>query len=334
MDYNLHLICRDCREEPANLVEEYSSGDYVCGSCGLVLGQIVDERSEWRTFNNENEGSRGSDPNRVGDASNPYLAGNQLYTFIGGGDKAASSALTLANSATNLNAINKALLPSYAQIEALCAGCGLPETVTNCAKQLYRISLEKKYFAGKRVPPIHVISACIHIACRLCSYPRAFKEIQVLTCVDKVDIGRAFRKLDLKFKCDNPHLEMGGGEIREYNAGSTGAADLMPRYCSLLDLPKYSVSFAQDVARRYSRDVAVEGKSPMSIAVAVVFWVSNITGTPRTIRQISSLFSTSSGMPTSPNSFLFLSCFVVQKTNPLQPNIVLYVANRQRQIPP
>lgn len=28
------LMCKNCREDPPNLVEEFSSGDTVCGTCG------------------------------------------------------------------------------------------------------------------------------------------------------------------------------------------------------------------------------------------------------------------------------------------------------------
>lgn len=28
------LICKICREDPPNLVEEFSAGDTVCGTCG------------------------------------------------------------------------------------------------------------------------------------------------------------------------------------------------------------------------------------------------------------------------------------------------------------
>ena len=48
-DLAVRLICNDCRENPPNLVEDFSSGDVVCGSCGLILGdRIIDTRSEWR----------------------------------------------------------------------------------------------------------------------------------------------------------------------------------------------------------------------------------------------------------------------------------------------
>lgn len=51
---NVSLICPDCRVKPPHIVEEFASGDLVCGDCGLVLGdRIIDTRSEWRTFAND-----------------------------------------------------------------------------------------------------------------------------------------------------------------------------------------------------------------------------------------------------------------------------------------
>lgn len=51
---NVKLTCPDCRINPPHIVEEFASGDLVCGDCGLVLGdRIIDTRSEWRTFAND-----------------------------------------------------------------------------------------------------------------------------------------------------------------------------------------------------------------------------------------------------------------------------------------
>lgn len=48
-DLAVRLICPDCRDTNPNIIEEFSSGDLVCGTCGLVLGdRVVDTRSEWR----------------------------------------------------------------------------------------------------------------------------------------------------------------------------------------------------------------------------------------------------------------------------------------------
>ncbi len=48
-DLAVRLICPDCRDPNPNIIEEFGSGDLVCGTCGLVLGdRVVDTRSEWR----------------------------------------------------------------------------------------------------------------------------------------------------------------------------------------------------------------------------------------------------------------------------------------------
>ena len=48
-DLAIRLICPECRDPNPNIVEEFGSGDLVCGNCGLILGdRIVDTRSEWR----------------------------------------------------------------------------------------------------------------------------------------------------------------------------------------------------------------------------------------------------------------------------------------------
>lgn len=48
-DLSVRLVCPECRDPNPNLVEEFGSGDLVCGTCGLILGdRVVDTRSEWR----------------------------------------------------------------------------------------------------------------------------------------------------------------------------------------------------------------------------------------------------------------------------------------------
>jgi transcription initiation factor TFIIB len=48
-DLAVRLICPECKDEHPSIREEFSSGDLVCGTCGLVLGdRVVDTRSEWR----------------------------------------------------------------------------------------------------------------------------------------------------------------------------------------------------------------------------------------------------------------------------------------------
>ena len=78
---NVTLICPDCKQFPPDLIERFSEGDIICGQCGLVLSdRIVDTRSEWRTFQNDDKNT--DDPSRVGDASNSLYDTEDLTTMI------------------------------------------------------------------------------------------------------------------------------------------------------------------------------------------------------------------------------------------------------------
>lgn len=200
---NTTMMCKDCKEVPPNLVEEFSSGDMVCGSCGLVLGdRIVDTRSEWRTFANDDQGN--DDPSRVGDGANPLLNGSQLTTTISFQDGNARSRdlMRTQNKSTNDKA-TKGLLAAYKEIGAHCDAIALPRSVNEAAKALYKKVDDAKAFRGKSQEAI--IAGIIFIACRHGNQPRTFAEIFALTKVEKKDIGRVFKALEKFFA--NPKNE-------------------------------------------------------------------------------------------------------------------------------
>lgn len=199
---NMQMICKDCKEFPPNLVEEFSSGDMVCGSCGLVLGdRIVDTRSEWRTFSNDDQGN--DDPSRVGDGANPLLNGSQLQTTISFGDGASGRSRELhraQNKATHDKA-TKGLLAAYKEIGALCDAWHISKDVSDTAKHLFKMVDDAKAFKGKSQDAI--IAGCIFIACRQCKKPRTFREVFALTHVAKKEIGRTFKALEKFFEIRN-----------------------------------------------------------------------------------------------------------------------------------
>ena len=214
---NMQMMCRDCKEFPPNLVEEFSSGDMVCGSCGLVLGdRIVDTRSEWRTFSNDDQGN--DDPSRVGDGANPLLNGSQLQTSIqfGAGDSGKSRDLHRAQNKATHDKSTKVLLTAYKEIGALCDAWNIPKNVSDTAKHLFKRVSDAGAFRGKSQEAI--IAGCIFIACRQCKVPRTFREIFALTKVSKKEIGRIFKALEKFFAANNKEktatLVQSGGMYR------------------------------------------------------------------------------------------------------------------------
>lgn len=198
---NVVLICRDCKETPPNLVDNHSSGDTICGSCGLVLGErIIDTRSEWRTFSNDDQA--GDDPSRVGDGGNPLLNGSQLSTTISFGDGGVRNRdLARAQSKATHDKANKNLLSAYKEISAHCEAITATKNVADLAKYLFKTISDAGAFKGKSTDAL--IAGCIFIACRQCKAPRTFKEVFALTKVPKAEIGRVFKGLEKFFASQN-----------------------------------------------------------------------------------------------------------------------------------
>ncbi|TGZ83262.1 cyclin-like protein [Ascodesmis nigricans] len=297
---NVHVICPDCREVPANLVEEFSSGDMVCGSCGLVLGdRIVDTRSEWRTFSNDDQNN--DDPSRVGDAANPFLNGSQLETSISYTPGGAGRDLHRAQNKSTHNKDTKLLLAAYKEIGAFCDSMHLQKVVTDSAKQLFKRVDDSKKFKGK--PQEAIIAGCIFIACRQEHVPRTFREICALTNVPKKEIGRVFKLLE-KFFSEQQQKEeeeaTAAGKIPAAGAGyksttSTKAHDLMIRFCNSLGLSQQAIMAAQELADITAQHGTLAGRSPISGAAACIYMISHLMGQPKTPKEISMVAGVSDG---------------------------------------
>ncbi|KAK9468235.1 cyclin-like protein [Lipomyces arxii] len=305
---NVHLMCPDCKEFPPNLVENFSDGDMVCGSCGLVLGdRIVDTRSEWRTFANDDQGN--DDPSRVGEAMNPLLDGNQLDTLISYGAPGSTVGRDL-NRAQNKAVHDKKdtdLQAAYAKISQMCERYSLPRVVQDTAKDIYKKVKDARKLKGKSQDSIE--AAAIFIACRQAGVARTFKEICALTAnVSKKEIGKVFKVMD------NILLEMGsnGAENlsgapqteREYQNKGTNAEDLINRFCSHLGLSTQVASGAQHIARRASAEGILAGRSPISIAAATIYMSAGLFNEAKSASKIAERTGVSDG--TIKTSYKFL----------------------------
>ena len=308
---NIRLLCPECREDPPNLFEDHQSGDTICESCGIVLGQRgIDTRAEWRTFANDDQGN--DDPSRVGDAPNPLLDGNQLQTSIAFGDGSMrSKELHRAQNKAMADKNNKGLLQAFKQIDAYCGGYELPYMVAEGAKHIYKDADESKLFKGKSQEAM--IAGCIFISCRRHSVPRTFREIFELTKVSKKEIGRTFKLLEKflinqdKNKGQNAtviangmltcavrsviDIELLAGIVainEKYQAtATTNPGELCNRFCSILGLKPQTTNVAIDLAGRMSTVGALAGRSPLSGAAACIYMASYLMGEPRTPKQIS-----------------------------------------------
>ncbi|KAK9450026.1 cyclin-like protein [Limtongia smithiae] len=292
---NVHLICPDCREVPPNLVENFSDGDMVCASCGLVLGgRIIDTRSEWRTFANDDQGN--DDPSRVGEAANPLLNGNQLDTMISYGAPGSNLGREL-NRAQNKVVHDKkdnALQAAYAKISQMCEQYSLPRVVQDTAKDIYKKVEDHRKLKGKSQESIE--AASILIACRQSGVARTFKEICQLTRVPKKEIGRIFKIINDILQEGNFSSNLAGGlQDQEYQAVGTFAEDLMNRFCSHLGLSSQVAAGAKYISRCAANEGILAGRSPISIAAATIYMAAGLFGEPRSAGKIAERAGVSDG---------------------------------------
>ncbi|KAG9057393.1 transcription initiation factor IIB [Serendipita sp. 407] len=299
-DLSVRLICPECKDPMPNIEEEFSSGDLVCRGCGLVLGdRIVDTRSEWRTFANE----EGDDPSRVGGPTNPIYEGlDSLSTSISfrDGNSGQSRELQRASARLSNDKSQRSLTVVFDQIQTMCDQYSLPRSVSDTAKMLYRRTEEEKLLRGKQ--PDAIVAACLFIACRQAAVPRTFREIVELTNVPKKQIGQCYKALERAFNLApgatsaNPiggePIGTGQPSVTGGNKGrgdtplpggagstnSTSPEDLMARYCNYLDLPPALQAYCAEVAgRARHRDVA-SGRSPVSIASGIIYFTAMLFG--------------------------------------------------------
>ncbi|KAL6718908.1 transcription initiation factor IIB [Lecanora helva] len=299
---NMQMICKDCREVPPNLVEEFSNGDVVCGSCGLVLGErTIDTRSEWRTFANDDQGN--DDPSRVGDAANPLLMGSQLETHIAydRGASARSRDLHRAQGKSSHDKNNKSLSAVYREIGDLCSSMEFSEDVANYARFLYKQIYDAGAFKGKS--PEAMNAGLIFIACRQQGVPRTFKEIQAFTKVPKADIGRMFKGLEKFFsgqsRVKQVQAEQAGTALQpQEDYATTQSTDpkyYCDRFCNKLGLGYKIVKKSMEIAERTDKLGSLAGRSPLSIAAACIYMASYLMGSPKTPKEIARVAGVSDG---------------------------------------
>ena len=259
-DLVARIGCPDCRRADANYVEDFASGDLICKDCGCVVGdRIIDMRSEWRTFSNDDGG--GGDPSRVGGPANPLLDADQLDTMISardGGSGYAKGLIKVQNRAA-VKASERGLLAAFRTITTMCDRIDLPKVICDRAKQLYKRVDDERLMKGKATEGI--IAACIYAACREERVTRTFKEISALTLVSTKDIGRCYKLLA-------PCLASAMGIV--------STEDFMARFCSHLNLNTDVQRCAILLARRANELGLLSGKSPLSVAAAGIYMVTQL----------------------------------------------------------
>jgi len=193
--------CPDCGS--ANILEDPSTCEYYCGSCGRVIGdKMADEGPEWRDFKDEESMKR----DRSGSPLTPLLHDLGLTTGLGTGVKDAAGRsmtgveqekadrLRVWQTRTRVAGSGERNLATATRyLSHLSDQLNLPRNILVRAAQIYREALDAGLVRGR---PINAITAAaIYASCRDSGLPRTLKEVALKAGVKKKEVARSYRML-------------------------------------------------------------------------------------------------------------------------------------------
>ncbi|KAG9249883.1 transcription initiation protein [Emericellopsis atlantica] len=305
-DLSNQLLCPDCKTFPPDLVEEYSSGDMVCNECGIVVGsRIIDTRSEWRTFANDDQ--NGDDPSRVGGAMDEFSDVQQLSTSVAFSESKAHKALARNQNNASKDKGSKSLEEGYRLIVSLCEVANAGSNIQNAAKHVFKLVEKEKGFKGK--PQEVLVAGAIQVAFRQNKATRSFKEIFELTGVPKKDAGIMFKKITAFVKKIKAEGRTGVGldNVANFESRTTSAGEYCARFTSRLGFKQTNLiaKLAKSIAEQSHNSVQIGGRSPLSIAAACIYMACHAVGEPKPSSAIADKCGVSDGTIKTTYKFLY-----------------------------
>jgi transcription initiation factor TFIIB len=297
--------CPECHSD--HLVLDYTRGELVCDSCGLVIrDNSIDEGPEWAAYSVEEN-------DRLARTGSPrsYVAGASGLTTI----------IPLANRDARGNAIplrerekfyrmrklqrhsghsrpgERSLPETIRSLDRVASLMGLPRPVKDEAGFICKKALERGLVRGRSIEGI--VAAAIYAACRIDGVPRTLDELQQVTGVRKKTIGKAYgallRSLTLRVPPSHPQ-------------------DYISRFCSKLGLSNTVQTEALKILKELEKIDSSMSLSPSGTAAAAIYLASLSCGERRPQKAIAKVAGVSE--VTLRNRFQFMEGFMERLTLP------------------
>ncbi|HDI12117.1 MAG TPA: transcription initiation factor IIB [Candidatus Bathyarchaeota archaeon] len=254
--------CPECGS--TNLIQDYDTGEIICGDCGLVLHeQEMDKGPEWRAFTQEEKESR----SRVGVPTSFSVHDKGLSTAISHVDRDAFGRKLPLSTRLQMwrlrkwqirsrvhSSVDRNLAQAMAELDRLSDKVHVPSAVKERAAVIYRKALDKGLVRGRSIAAI--AAAALYAACRVTKTPRTLREISEASLVDKKDVARCYRlllrELDVRMPIADPLVYV--SKIAE-KTGISGKTQ----------------GLAIKILREAKKRGAAAGKDPMGLAAAALY---------------------------------------------------------------
>ncbi len=231
--------CIDCNS--TKIVEQ--EGKYICTSCGVSNGMVIDFKQEWRYYGSED--NKSSDPSRCGIPTNDLLPKSSMGSVIGFGCNESYVQRRIRNM-QYWNAIpykESSLREAFDSITTVCQNAGISTCIVEEAKIMYSKVSELK--TSRRTKKEAMKAASVYTACKLKNVPRSIREIDKIFKIGDVKItNRAVKRFNeiwnsIKEKEKEEKEKMGIHEEEESVEVKESVSDslrYLHRYCSKLNI--------------------------------------------------------------------------------------------------
>jgi len=269
--------CPECGS--TNLVHDYDTGETICGSCGLVVQDVMmDEGPEWRAFTQEEKESR----SRVGIPTSYSVHDKGLSTSIDRIDRDAFGRKLPLSTRLQMwrlrkwqirsrvhSSIDRNLAQAMTELDRLSSKVSAPSAVKEKAALIYRKALDEGLVRGRSIAAI--AAASLYAACRITGTPRSLREISEASLVSKKDVARCYRLLLRKLSL---HIPIADPMI--YVTKIARRADISGQIQAL------AVKILKEARRKH----VSAGKDPMGLAAAALYIACKHLGEKKTQKEI------------------------------------------------
>lgn len=255
--------CKKPRCTKGPMITDSISGEIICGSCGLVLiEKIEDSNPETRVHDMEEFYTK----SRTGPGSSLAIHDRGLSTIIGFDKRDASGNILQGNTRHTFDRLRicdsrikstsraRTLMHAFNLLNSLKAKLAIPDTVIEDAAYIFRKAMDNKITKGRGIPAI--IGASLYAACRASGTPRTLKDIAEVGNLRRKNLARGYKILVRNMDLQQPAFD---------------SSEFITRISNAVGVSEKTRRNALDLLSRAADKEIPAGKNPMGLAASVLY---------------------------------------------------------------
>ncbi len=277
---SVECVYRNCGEREycdtcnSNLILT-DEGFLLCSNnkCGIIYTDMLDSSAEWRFYGADD--SQNSDPTRCGMPINPLLEESSYgcKVICGGASSYEMRKIKRYTEWQSMPYKEKSHYDEFQRINNMAQKSGISKYIIDDAMIYHKKISDKKTFRGLNRDGI--IAASIYISCRINNNPRTAKEIAQMFHLDNTSATKGCKNATSIINTIEKDLD--GDEKTTFS--ETNPVTFINRFCSKLNMTKELIKLCSFIALQIEKNNYIPENTPHSIAAGIVYFVSFITNT-------------------------------------------------------